>query len=234
MELLVQKNGKHAVTRIFEEAFKMTNSNLGAQNYDVSMSGTTVCTALIVGNSLFTSNVGDTRAVLGRLEVNYLERRDSSDRIGRKSFRWKPIRITRDHKPDEEPEYSRIIANNGRVEALKGEVKDYSLDSKGKPIGPMRVWLKDDPLPGLAMSRSFGDRVATLAGVISTPEVKEFELQSEDKFIIIASDGVWEYISDEEAIKIISRYWNKRDVNMACQKIVEEARLRWKHHSGAE
>lgn len=85
----------------------------------------------------------------------------------------------------------------------------------------MRVWLKDDPLPGLAMSRSFGDRVATLAGVISTPEVKEFELQSEDKFIIIASDGVWEYISDEEAVKIISRYWNKRDVNMACQKIVE-------------
>ena len=102
LELLVAKNGKHVVTRIFEDAFRMANSNLGAQNYDVSMSGTTVCCALIVGNSLFTANVGDTRAVLGRLEVSYSERKES-DRIGRKSFRWEAVRITTDHKPDEEP-----------------------------------------------------------------------------------------------------------------------------------
>lgn len=65
------------------------------------------------------------------------------------------------------------------MEPLKGRRgRSYTLDSKGNPIGPMRVWLKDEPLPGLAMSRSFGDRVATLAGVIATPEVREFELQT--------------------------------------------------------
>lgn len=75
------------------------NSNLGAQNYDVSMSGTTVCTVFIVGNSLFTANVGDTRSVLGRLEVSYSEGKDSG-RLARKSFRWNAVRITTDHKPD--------------------------------------------------------------------------------------------------------------------------------------
>ena len=36
-------------------------------------------------------------------------------------------------------------------------------------MGPMRVWLKDDQFPGLAMSRSFGDRIATFAGVNAIP-----------------------------------------------------------------
>ena len=68
---------------------------------------------------------------------------------------------------------------------------------KGNAMGPMRVWLKDDPLPGLAMSRSFGDRIATFAGVNAIPEVKRLELTPNDKFIIVGSDGIWEYISDD-------------------------------------
>ena len=80
----------------------------------------------------------------------------------------------------------------------------------------MRVWLRDDPRPGLAMSRSFGDKVAAFAGVTAVPEVEKVELSAEDKFLIVASDGVWEYITDEEAVRLVSRFWNKRDVNMAC------------------
>ncbi len=71
--------------------------------------------------------------------------------------------------------------------------------------------------------------MAALAGVIAIPEVKQYELIHDDKFLIIGSDGIWEYITDDEAVRIVSRFWNKRDVNMACQKLVEEARLRWKH-----
>lgn len=48
------------------------------------------------------------------------------------------------------------------------------------------------------MSRSLGDRVAHSVGVSSAPEVMEFHLKREDKFIVIASDGVWEFLSNEE------------------------------------
>ena len=54
----------------------------------------------------------------------------------------------------------------------------------------MRVWLRDDPRPGLAMSRSFGDKVAAFAGVTAVPEVEKVELSAENKFLIVASDGV--------------------------------------------
>jgi len=60
------------------------------------------------------------------------------------------------------------------------------------------VWLPDQDLPGLAMSRSLGDRVAHSVGVSSVPEVKEFYLGRDDKFIVIASDGVWEFLSNED------------------------------------
>ena len=51
-------------------------------------------------------------------------------------------------------------------------------------------------MPGLAMTRSFGDKIGCQAGVIAEPEIFEMELSSEDKFMVIASDGVFEYMSN--------------------------------------
>jgi len=39
----------------------------------------------------------------------------------------------------------------------------------GLSYGPFRVWLKQENFPGLAMSRSIGDFVATSVGVVSDP-----------------------------------------------------------------
>ena len=48
-------------------------------------------------------------------------------------------------------------------------LKNYAIEFNGDPIGPYRVWLKNENVPGLAMSRSVGDRVAHSVGVISEP-----------------------------------------------------------------
>ena len=48
------------------------------------------------------------------------------------------------------------------------------------------------------MTRSIGDKAGREAGVISEPEVLEFSISSEDAFIVIASDGIWEFINNEE------------------------------------
>lgn len=76
-----------------------------------------------------------------------------------------------------------------------------------EPIGPLRVWLKDQQYPGLAMSRSLGDQVAHSVGVISIPEIQQFILEEEDKFLVIASDGVFEFLSNEDIANIIMPYY---------------------------
>ena len=73
----------------------------------------------------------------------------------------------------------------------------------------MRVWLAEQDAPGLAMSRSIGDFIAHTVGVSTDPEVMKFELKPDDKFIIIASDGVWEFLSNEDIAKIVWPFYLK-------------------------
>ena len=76
--------------------------------------------------------------------------------LGRKDgMFWKPVALSRDHKPTEDDEKRRIIANNGRVLRISG--------------GSPRIWLQDKLEPGLALSRSLGDKLAHKVGVISAP-----------------------------------------------------------------
>ena len=49
--------------------------------------------------------------------------------------------------------------------------------------------------PGLAVSRSFGDYLARSVGVLSDPEVTSHYLRKSDRFLIIASDGIWDVVS---------------------------------------
>ncbi len=91
---------------------------------------------------------------------------------------------------------------NGRVDSFR--------EPNGDPIGPARVWLRTENVPGLAMSRSIGDLVAASVGVSAEPgnsfipthpillEFYEFEMSPDDKFLIIASDGIWEFIQNED------------------------------------
>ena len=44
------------------------------------------------------------------------------------------------------------------------------------------------------MSRSLGDLVAHSVGVSELPEVLEFNLGPNDKFAVVASDGLWEFL----------------------------------------
>lgn len=50
-----------------------------------------------------------------------------------------------------------------------------------EPLGPPRVWLKDINVPGLCMTRSFGDSIAATVGVIDVPEVLTYTLKPEDR-----------------------------------------------------
>lgn len=54
------------------------------------------------------------------------------------------------------------------------------------------------------MSRSIGDYVAKRVGVLSEPEIGHFTLTPDDKFILLASDGIWEFIHNDEAMRIVT------------------------------
>ena len=193
-----------SISKILESTFIQTNINLNTdERIDSTFSGSTCVTVLFTPTRLICINVGDSRCVMGKFNKN----------------KWNSKNLTRDHKPSEPDEMDRIIASGGKVEAYR--------DNYGNFVGPERVWKKEGDAPGLAMSRSFGDEVAHTIGVIVNPEINEYPLYDEDKFLILASDGIWEFISSEEAVNIVKDFYLENDIEGALTYLYKEASKRW-------
>ena len=125
------------------------------------------------------------------------------------------VEVSIDHKPDHPVEKERILKSGGRV---------FSVEYDDGVDGPPRVWLAHMEIPGLAMSRSLGDTVAHTAGVISAPEIFSVTLTPEDRVLVWASDGLWEFMSNQEVLNLIA---NINDPKLAVDVLIEEANARW-------
>ena len=190
-------------------SFISLNQNI-VQNskIDCSLSGST-CTSIILNQEKIISlNLGDSRTVLARNE----------------NGKYIAVNLSTDHKPNIKEERKRILINGGRI-------KPFYDDKTKKFIGTDRIWIREDDLPGLAMTRSFGDIIAHSVGVISQPEIKRYEFNGNEKFIILASDGIWEYITSQECVNIIKDFYEKNlDAIGAIHYIMNEAFNRWKKY----
>ncbi|CAJ1977820.1 unnamed protein product [Sphenostylis stenocarpa] len=164
---------------------------------DCSTSGSTAVTLLKQGHDLVIANVGDSRAVLA-----------TRDRNGS----LLAVQITTDLKPDLPREAERIRLCKGRVFGLKNEP------------GIARVWLPHTNSPGLAMSRAFGDFCLKDFGVISVPDFSYHRVTHRDQFVVLASDGVWDVLSNEEVVSIVA--FSPRPT--AARTLVDAAVQAWK------
>ena len=77
------------------------------------------------------------------------------------------------------------------------------------------------------MTRSIGDLASKGNGIISEPEITSRVLRHEDKFVILATDGVWEFVSSQEAVDIVKEVWAQGKSEACCEKLLVEAQRRW-------
>lgn len=187
-----------------KEAVLACAEALGKSVVNVQMSGTTLVLVAVQGQTLWCANVGDSRAVLGKMQS---------------CKKWSAVALTRDHKPSLPEEAERITNRGGIIDSYHEE--------NGEAVGPSRVWLKDQSIPGLAISRSIGDSVAASVGVIPDPETIEMKLGPEDKFVLLGSDGLFEFMSNRDLVRMVVPYWKKRDAAGAAEEVIKEARRQW-------
>ena len=77
------------------------------------------------------------------------------------------------------------------------------------------------------MSRSIGDMDAKKIGVIPNPQIVEYSINKYSKYMLICSDGVWEFITNEEAMKIGNTYYLKNDARGLCQELYNKSVYFW-------
>ena len=96
-------------------------------------------------------------------------------------------------------------------------------------LGPPRVWLKNANVPGLNMSRSLGDLTGKIAGVISTPHASVEPLGAGDHALILASDGLWDVVPNEEVTAV---GLSSADCWEAAARLARLTRARWLVRTG--
>ena len=203
----------HNNYEIIRNFYKKVNDELYNSIFDVHFSGSTCILIFKIGNKLICSNVGDSRAILikNKIENNNL---------------YQCITLSNDQKPNNPEEKQRIEKMGGEVE----QTYEENGNNTPKPSGIFRVWKKECDYPGLAISRSLGDKVAELIGVICDPEILEFQLDESCKYIVSGSDGIWEYLSNQDVIDIVNIFLIKKNPEAACYNLIEKATKLWKEN----
>ena len=88
------------------------------------------------------------------------------------------------------------------------------------------MWKRFPRTGGLAVSRAFGDTNLSTAGVIAEPEIHHERIGPRDKFVILASDGVWDHVSSQEAVDIAAAHFD--NPRRASEIISAKASEGWK------
>jgi serine/threonine protein phosphatase PrpC len=208
---------------------------LNAAPFDTYVSGTSGCMCFLHGSTLSIANVGDSRAIMGiRVNGRSPEATTRPGIVGRNSVSRPSqslvtLELSNDQRAQREDEAARIIDAGGRVFEW----------------GVPRVWLKEVDMPGLAMTRSFGDQAASSVGVIAVPEMHTIELTEDDVFLVLATDGLWEFVDSEDCVQKVAKCLEQQkgdgsgdntngggtmDPQQVCDELVQEAVQKWEEH----
>jgi len=169
--------------------------------FSILFSGTTAVFMMHRGSDLYIAHVGDSRAVLARL--------DNSGALT-------ALSLTRDHWPE-------IAEERCRVEGCNGEIRKQDSDS------PSRIFGRGEDYPGLAMSRAIGDDIGKCFGVIPEPEVSHMKIDNKCQFVSLCSDGVWEFMRNDEVAAMIHTN-GKGKARKSAFAVAQQAYNLWIEH----
>jgi len=231
-----------AMDEAWREACRQTDDALRTnESIDDRLSGTTAVMVLLGmgvgtsgGDAMQIANIGDSRAIIGRRQavaapvglIGWLSR----------LFVRAPLvaeELSHDHVPIRKDEYVRVRAQGARVmssDQIQGLVpwrNSYVGDLptfKKYDDDPPRLWLPDQGVPGCGFTRSIGDRLAKQIGVSAEPELSTCDISTADEYVVVCSDGVFEFMSNQEVIDIVA---DATDPLAACHTLVQKAYELW-------
>lgn len=195
-----------------QHAFELAQQDLEYRHEmnvtDILFAGTTAAFAFrnpADRSKLWIANCGDSRAVLVKPGAG-------------------SIQETRIHQPIEASETARIEQMGGEI-VTKAHADGYV---------ERRVVRKGGDRPKIAMSRSLGDLYIKPNGVIADPEVVSWSLQgNEDSYVLLATDGVWEFMEPSEVSEfILPKLQEGKSCSQVAKALLVQCRQLWKTKEG--
>jgi serine/threonine protein phosphatase PrpC len=144
------------------------------------------------------------------------------------------IPLTRDQTPYRKDERERVRKAGAEIKSIdQMEGREDMHDNWGDEVlgervdiegDPPRVWMQGQEYPGTAFTRSLGDVIAEKIGVNADPEMLSLDLTVNDKYLVIASDGIFEFLTNQDVIDMCSASESPLE---ACEMLTRAAYDQW-------
>lgn len=171
------------------EAFKKLDEDFlkeAARQKPSWKDGTTAVVVLVINNTLYIANLGDSKSMLCRYKED--------------EKKCVPVPLTTDHSPS-------VYAERMRIQKAGGHVRD------GRVMGVLEV------------SRSIGDGPYKNHGVTCLPDIKRCQLTQNDRYIMIACDGLWTSFAMDESIQFVNKVLQDDSIHKTDIRTAEEVRF---------
>ncbi|KAF8031559.1 hypothetical protein BT93_D0699 [Corymbia citriodora subsp. variegata] len=203
-----------------EEGFMSMVTRLWVEKPQIASVGSCCLAGIISDDMLYIANLGDSRAVLGR--------------VVRATGEVLAIQLSTEHNASIEsvrqelrsmhPEDSQIVVLRHNVWRVKGLIQ------VSRSIGD--VYLKKAEFNREPLFLKFRLREPFEKPILSSePSISEQQLQPHDRFVIFASDGLWEHLSNQEAVDIVQNHARngiaRRLVKAALQEAARKREMRY-------
>jgi pyruvate dehydrogenase phosphatase len=194
------QNVTEALKSAFQKADKdfLTGCLLDRKKFKDGISGACVALSVVMENTLYVANAGDCRVVLGKRG---------------KGNSWEAIPLSRDHTATSERERLMSEHPNEPDVVTRGRVKGDLIPSRGIGDGLFKV----PEFNRIFKAYKFHEPPYTTA----VPEVTVHPLTSEDAFVVMGTDGLWDDCDNEQVVQIVGDYLN-RDENV-CSALIKRA-----------
>lgn len=162
---------------------------------DLVSVGSCVLVVLLHGNDLYTLNLGDSRAVLATY-------REGNGMSGNEKL--KAIQLTESHTVENEVERTRLVSDHpdDPMTVVAGKVKGKLKVTRAFGVGYLKKRKLNDALMGILQVRN----LISPPYISTQPSLNVHKITNSDHFVIVASDGLFDFFSNEEAVKLVHSY----------------------------
>ncbi len=127
-----------------------------------------------------------------------------------------------------------ILSYNGKAYNVSQDHKPSASDEKAR-IKAFGGYVKNDRVNGsLGVARAFGDYHFKMRGdltpyqqlVTAVPDVRTVEIEDDIDFLVVASDGVWDIMTNQEVVDfVLLRMTRKMPLNLICEEVIANCTL---------
>ncbi|XP_061349125.1 probable protein phosphatase 2C 40 isoform X2 [Gastrolobium bilobum] len=178
---------------------------------DLVSIGSCVLLVLLHGNDLYTFNLGDSRAVLATCSTG--------DRMN-KSERLNAIQLTDSHTVDNETERVRLLADHpdDPKVIIAGKVKGKLKVTRAFGVGYLKKKNLNDALMGILRVRD----LTSPPYIATQPSLSVHKISNYDQFVIVGSDGLFDFFSNDEAVKLVESYILSNPLGDPAKFLIEQ------------